>query len=146
MGNSQHNFTSRHLRNARIKRAMKHVEYAGSTSNTQVVPMALKVEPLPLDPPWDPALPALRFPVVCPVCAAESLAAVSAETIAAALQGATAITLRSPCHAASWLADPEERAQIGDYLTVFLAYHRRRPPPGPDLHPTGSARSGSGSK
>ena len=60
----------------------------------------------------------VRFPVVCPDCGGEALAAFPIADLCAALLTDKAIPLRSPCHGRTWDASILERAQIRQYLAA----------------------------
>ena len=62
--------------------------------------------------------PWLRFPVVCPVCRGEELAALPIAGVAAALLNGSAIPLHASCHDFCWHASLTETEQLREYLIV----------------------------
>ena len=65
--------------------------------------------------------PTLRFPVVCPECGAEHLAALPLEVVVRRLYEGTHIRLHAPCHRIGWNASPWEIEQIRDYVAALPA-------------------------
>jgi hypothetical protein len=62
----------------------------------------------------------IRFPVICPVCGADSLVTHPLIKIVDGLLGRRSIFLTSSCHAARWSANAIEREQILDYICVTV--------------------------
>jgi hypothetical protein len=60
----------------------------------------------------------VRFPVVCPDCGVETLAAFSMAEVCAALLTNASLPLSTPCHGQVWNASPLEREQIRGYLAA----------------------------
>jgi hypothetical protein len=58
----------------------------------------------------------LRFPIVCPRCASETLNEFPIALVTAALKKGDALHLRAACHQVSWDASDTEREQILEYL------------------------------
>lgn len=61
----------------------------------------------------------VRFPVVCPECGGEALAAFPAADLCAALLVHAPLPLRAPCHGRTWNANNTEREQIREYLAAL---------------------------
>jgi hypothetical protein len=70
----------------------------------------------------------LRFPIVCPRCASESLNEFPIAVITAALAKGDALPLRAVCHQVSWDASETEREQIREYL-LSVSMDEDLPPP-----------------
>jgi hypothetical protein len=62
--------------------------------------------------------PLLRFPVICPMCRREELAALPTAYVAAALLQGSAIQLYARCHDVHWNAQPLEVDQLREYLGI----------------------------
>ena len=62
--------------------------------------------------------PAIRFPVICPVCLKESLGASPVGLVAEALMRNGTLLLTSSCHGFTWTAGQVEREQIREYLAA----------------------------
>jgi hypothetical protein len=62
--------------------------------------------------------PLVRFPVLCPSCAAERLITVPVAVIAAALVKGGTIRLHASCHDKWWDATAVELQQMREYLAV----------------------------
>jgi len=60
--------------------------------------------------------PWLRFPVVCPECGHQELAALSVAVVAGALIGDSPIELYASCHDIYWAASPGEVARLRDVV------------------------------
>ena len=62
--------------------------------------------------------PAIRFPVVCPVCGAQTMDEHTVTAIANAFLF-TALKLHAPCHDCSWTASESELRQIKKYVGIW---------------------------
>ena len=75
-----------------------------------------------------PTEPLVRFPVVCPMCGCEELAAMPIAYIAGALLRGSVIQLYARCHGVYWDAQPIEVEQVREYLSIAGASVRRVSP------------------
>jgi hypothetical protein len=62
--------------------------------------------------------PLVRFPVLCPTCASETLTAVPAKVVIAALINGGTVRLHATCHDKWWDATAVELQQIREYLAA----------------------------
>jgi hypothetical protein len=62
--------------------------------------------------------PAIRFPVICPVCLKETLVESPVGLVAEALMRDSTLSLTSSCHGFTWSAGDVEREQIREYLAA----------------------------
>ena len=66
----------------------------------------------------------VRFPVTCPMCAAEALTSFTISEVALAIINNRRIQLHAVCHDATWDASDIEMQQIREYLgSVWLSTH-----------------------
>jgi hypothetical protein len=63
-------------------------------------------------------VPMIHFPVICPICFQESVAARELASIAEAMLSGAPIFLESRCHRVTWTAGRTEREQIRQYLAA----------------------------
>jgi hypothetical protein len=63
-------------------------------------------------------VPAVRFPVRCPVCGNEVLAAFQMADLVGALINTRRVRLYAICHDASWDATDVEMQQLREYVDV----------------------------
>jgi hypothetical protein len=63
--------------------------------------------------------PSMKFPVICPECARESIGEFQIAVIATALITGKSLRLYSACHDVYWTATPVEREQLREYLAAI---------------------------
>jgi hypothetical protein len=69
--------------------------------------------------------PVIRFPVACPTCRTEVLAALPWADVADALLQNTPVGLYAICHDIFWTASPTEIEQLREYMgAVWVAEHK----------------------
>jgi hypothetical protein len=65
--------------------------------------------------------PTIQFPVICPLCGAESLTEYKAADVASALLSRSAeLKLYAPCHDYYWTASRGELRQVRQYMGAWL--------------------------
>jgi hypothetical protein len=62
--------------------------------------------------------PSMKFPVICPECARESIGEFQIAVIATALITGKSLRLYSSCHDVYWTATPVEREQLRECLAA----------------------------
>jgi hypothetical protein len=63
--------------------------------------------------------PSMKFPVICPECARESIGEFQIAVIATALITGKNLRLYSACHDVYWTATSVEREQLREYLAAI---------------------------
>jgi hypothetical protein len=63
--------------------------------------------------------PSMKFPVICPECARESIGEFQIAVIATALMTGKSLRLYSDCHDIYWTATRVEREQLREYLAAI---------------------------
>jgi hypothetical protein len=75
--------------------------------------------------------PSMKFPVICPECARESIGEFQIAVIATALITGKGLRLYSACHDVYWTATSVEREQLREYLAA-ISIDARESPSQPD--------------
>lgn len=68
----------------------------------------------------------MKFPVICPECARETIGEFQIAVIATALITGKNLRLYAACHNVYWTASPVEREQLREYLAVIRIDARER--------------------
>jgi hypothetical protein len=63
--------------------------------------------------------PSMKFPVICPECARESIGEFQIAVVATALITGKSLRLYSACHDVYWTATSVEREQLREYLAAI---------------------------
>jgi hypothetical protein len=63
--------------------------------------------------------PSMKFPVICPECARESIGEFQIAVIATALITGKSLRLYAACHDVYWTAASVEREQLREYLAAI---------------------------